>query len=258
MPMRLDLAPERAGRLASAGPHKTAVRPAALAPALFVVPFLLVYLVLLVYPLGLGFWMALHDVDLLAGDAIWIGLDNYARLFADPIFLRTVLNTLLFVALTMPAFVVLGLALALALDGSSRTNAVLRGVFFSSSVLSVTVGPLVWRMVYEPHGGLVANGFSALGWPAVAFLSDTRFALPAVALTTVWWIVGLPMVLFLSALQQIPREVYEAAALDNAGRWTTLTRITLPSIRRTILLVAIIEVVLQFQVFGQTFRITPG
>src|SRR3546814_3114548 len=75
--------------------------------------------------------------------------------------------------------------------------------------------------------------------------------MPAIAITTIWWCIGLPMVLFLAALQQVPRALYEAAALDNASRWRTLTRITLPAIRRTFALVIIIEVILQFQLFGQ-------
>ena len=82
--------------------------------------------------------------------------------------------------------------------------------------------------------------------------------MPAVAITTIWWSIGLPMMLFLAALQQIPRELYEAAALDNASRWRTLWSITLPSIRRTIVLVIMIEVVLQFQLFGQALPHDAG
>ncbi|MCX7317406.1 MAG: sugar ABC transporter permease, partial [Hyphomicrobiales bacterium] len=89
-------------------------------------------------------------------------------------------------------------------------------------------------------------------------MTDEALALPGIAVVTVWWIIGLPMMLFLSALQQIPDEIYEAAALDNASRWKTLTQITLPAIRRTIILVAILEVVLQFQIFGQVQLITNG
>jgi multiple sugar transport system permease protein len=82
--------------------------------------------------------------------------------------------------------------------------------------------------------------------------------MPAIAITTIWWCIGLPMMLFLAALQQVPRELYEAATLDNAGRWRTLASITLPSIRRTALVVVVIEIILQFQLFGQSQILTLG
>jgi multiple sugar transport system permease protein len=97
-----------------------------------------------------------------------------------------------------------------------------------------------------------------LGLPEVVPLSSELLALPTVALVTVWWIIGLPMLVFLAALQQIPTDIYEAAALDNAGRWRTLTRITLPALRRTIMLVTVIEIIRQFQVFPQILLMTGG
>jgi multiple sugar transport system permease protein len=89
-------------------------------------------------------------------------------------------------------------------------------------------------------------------------LSREHLALPALAVTTIWWCIGLPMMLFLAALQQVPKELYEAAILDNAGWWRTLWSITLPSIRRTALVVVVIEVILQFQLFGQAQIMTLG
>jgi multiple sugar transport system permease protein len=135
---------------------------------------------------------------------------------------------------------------------------VLRTIFFASTVLSVTVVALVWRLVFLPDTGLLSVISRALGRTPVAWLNDETLALPAIAVTTIWWCLGLPMVLFLAALQQVPRELYEAAALDNASRWTTLRKITLPAIRRTFLLVLIIEVILQFQLFGQAQLMTLG
>ncbi|HEY4940611.1 MAG TPA: sugar ABC transporter permease [Rhizomicrobium sp.] len=224
---------------------------------LFVAPYLIVFGVLLVYPLLSGIWLSLHKADLFGG-ARFIGVENYARLFRDDIFRQAVWNTCTFVVLTVPALTVAGLVLALALNRASRWSAILRGLFFSSSVLSVTIVTLVWRMVLIPDGGLIANLLALAHLPPVPFLSDTRFALPAVALTTVWWCIGLPMMLFLAALQQVPKDLYEAAALDNAGWWRTLWRITLPSIRRTALVVVVIEVILQFQLFGQAQIMTLG
>lgn len=224
---------------------------------LYVAPFLFLYVTLLVYPLFAGFWLSLHKADLFGGRR-FVGFENFARLANDQVFLGTVGNTFYFILLTVPALALLGLALALSLNRQTRTAAVLRGVFFSSSVLSVTIVTLLWKVVFAPEGGFLANLLAAFGRPPVAFLASADLALPAIAITTIWWCIGLPMMLFLAALQQVPRELYEAAALDNAGRWKTLWNVTLPSIRRTFALVVIIEVVLQFQLFGQAYLMTQG
>lgn len=248
------LAPEQVSRASRAG--------AAIGPrwtnVLFVLPFVVVYVLLLVVPLFNGIWISLNDVDLLSRRSEFVGLKNYQDLWSDEHFRQVVRNTFAFVFMSTPVFVVLGLALALALNRPGRTAAALRAIFFGSSVLSVTIVTLVWKLVLMPQGGMLANITTALGMPTLTPLTTESMALPTVAAVTVWWIIGLPMMLFLAALQQIPREVYEAAALDNARRWTTLWHITLPSIRRTVVLVAIIEVILQFQLFGQAHLLTQG
>ncbi|MCM8729864.1 carbohydrate ABC transporter permease [Hephaestia sp. GCM10023244] len=224
---------------------------------LFVLPYLIVFVAMIVVPLAWGMWLSTTKSDLF-GTESWVGLTNFVRLFGDPIFLQTVWNTFYFVLLTVPLLAVLGLALALVLNRQARWAAVLRTIFFASTVLSVTVVTLVWRLVFLPDSGLLSVITRALGGTPIAFLNDETLAMPAIAITTIWWCIGLPMVLFLAALQQVPRSLYEAAALDNASRWTTLTRITLPAIRRTFALVIIIEVILQFQLFGQPQLMTLG
>lgn len=225
--------------------------------ALYVAPYLVVYAVLIVYPLFAGMWLSLHKADLF-GKRVFVGLENFVRLANDEIFLGTLWNTIYFIFLTVPALAIIGLALALALNRPTRTAAVLRGVFFASSVLSVTIVTLLWRVVFITDGGFIATVLEAFGRGPIPFLTDEDLALPAIAITTIWWCLGLPMMLFLAALQQVPPELYEAAALDNAGRWKTLWHVTLPSIRRTFVLVIIIEVVLQFQLFGQAQLMTLG
>ncbi len=228
------------------------------AHALFVLPYMILLVAMIGVPVALGAWLSFQDYDMLGGFNASVGFGNYANLFSDRIFLLSVRNTVLFVLMTTPVFVVLGLFLALALNNRYRSSTVLRSVFFGSSVLSVTVVTLIWRLVYLPQRGLLADLMAPFGLGAPDIVANPRLALPGVAVVTVWWIIGLPMTLFLAALQQIPPELYEAAALDNASRWRTLVSITLPQIRRTILLVALIEVILQFQIFGQVMLITGG
>jgi multiple sugar transport system permease protein len=225
---------------------------------LFVGPFLACYLVLLAWPLVSGLWFSLHAIDLLSNLGRFVGLTNFVDLAQDESFVRAAGNTVLFAAICTPAMVITGLALALALNRPGRTTAILRGIFFGASVLSVTVVTLIWRLVLMPERGMLANLLTGAGLPAIAPLDNEWLALPAVALATLWWGIGMPMILFLAALQQIPQDVYEAAALDNTSRWRSLRGITLPAIKHTVLLVAVTQLIAQLQVFGQVQLLTQG
>ncbi|SCM78817.1 ABC transporter membrane spanning protein (Sugar) [uncultured Pleomorphomonas sp.] len=226
--------------------------------ALFVAPYLAFYLALLVYPLFKGIWMSMLQSDMFDDTSEFAGLANYYRLFNDKVFIGAVWNTVLFVVMTVPAFTVIGLLLALALNRSDRTAATLRAIFFGNSVLSVAIVAIIWQMMYMPDNGAINGVLKFFGLQPIAFINSASLALVAIAICTVWWIIGLPMMLFLAALQQIPGELYEAAALDNASRWRSFWSITLPSIRRTMLVVVIYEIVAQFQLFGQAWLLTRG
>jgi multiple sugar transport system permease protein len=224
---------------------------------LFVAPFLLLYTLILIFPLLKGVWLSLHSVDLF-GDGRFVGVANYARLAADPVFGQSLINTFIVTLMIVPALTVLALALALALNRATRSAAILRGVFFSSAVLSVTIVTLIWRFVLAPDAGLLGEIWTGLGWEPLPFLSAPNLVLPALALTTIWWSLGFPMLLFLAGLQQIPQDMYEAAALDGAGKWTTFWRVTLPSLRRTTILVIMLQTAAQLQLFGQSQLLTAG
>ena len=226
--------------------------------ALFVLPFVALYAALLIWPLLKGVFISFHDHDLLSNESFWVGLANYAELWDDEVFRQVVGNTIRFVAISTPIFVILSLSLALALNRPGKLAFLLRATFFCASVFSVTLVTLVWKLALMPGRGLLPQLLTALGLPELPLLTDENLALLTVALITVRWIIGLPMILFLSALQQIPAELYEAAALDNASRWRTLTRVTLPSLKRAIVLVALIELIRQFQVFPQILLMTNG
>jgi multiple sugar transport system permease protein len=223
----------------------------------FVAPFLFIYLVVLIYPLLSGIVISFHRADLF-GARTFVGLDNYLRLFGDPVFHQSLLNTFKLTLLIVPPLTAVTLALALALNRRTRTATFLRGLFFSSSVLSVTIVTLIWRFILTPDAGLIAELLEATGREPIPFLSDPDLTIPALAITTIWWSIGLPMMLFLAGLQQIPGDVYEAAALDRASVWRTFLRITLPSLRRTVVLVIMLQTAAQLQIFGQAQLLTAG
>ncbi|WP_426130927.1 carbohydrate ABC transporter permease [Pararhizobium sp. PWRC1-1] len=224
----------------------------------FLAPFFIIYVTFLVYPFFKGLWISLYDWELAGDYREFIGLLNYQDLWTDPVFWRTVGNTLLFVVMTVPAMTALALVLALAVFGQGRFKGILRSIFFMSSVFSVSVVTLIWSMVLSADNGLLVPLFRMIGVSPINSLGHPTLAMPSIVLTTLWWGVGLPMALFLAALSQIPSELYEAAELDHAGRFTVLRSITLPSIRHTVLLVLVLQIVAQFQIFGQTHLMTQG
>ena len=223
----------------------------------FVMPFVALYVFLLIVPLIMGISLSFSRADLF-GRHVFVGLENYVRLAGDPVFHQAVRNTFILTLLIVPTLTAITLALALALNRASRSAAIFRGIFFSSSVLSVTIVTLIWRFVLTPDGGLIAKILTALGAQPVPFLSHPQLTIPALAITTIWWCLGLPMMLFLAGLQQIPGDVYEAAALDRATPWTTFWRVTLPSLRGTLVTVIMLQTAGQLQLFGQAQLLTSG
>jgi multiple sugar transport system permease protein len=223
----------------------------------FVLPFLLIYTIVLIYPLLNGIILSFHRADLF-GTRTFVGFDNYVRLAGDPVFWQAMGNTFQLTLLIVPVLTAITLALALALNRRSKTAGFFRGLFFSSSVLSVTIVTLIWRFILTPDAGLIAEVMEATGREPIPFLSDPAYVIPALAITTIWWSIGLPMMLFLAGLQQIPGDVYEAAALDRASVWRTFLRITLPSLQRTLVLVIMLQTAAQLQLFGQAQLLTAG
>jgi len=176
----------------------------------------------------------------------------------DRRFWPTVGNTLVFVALTVPGVSISALVLAAMMNRETRAMAVFRTLFFLSQVLSVTVVTLIWQIMFSPRQGLIANVTTALGGTPVNWLTDERFAMAAIVIATVWWSLGIAMILFLAGMQDINKEIYEAAELDDATGVTAFWHLTLPLLKRTITLVIVLQIILHFQVFGQSHLMTQG
>lgn len=176
----------------------------------------------------------------------------------DRRFWPTVGNTLVFVGLTVPGVTVSALVLAAALNRETRAMSVLRTLFFLSQVLSVTVVTLIWQIMFSPRQGLIANITELFGGSPIVWLTDERFAMAAIVITTIWWSLGIAMILFLAGLQDISADLYEAGALDNATGARAFWYITLPNLKRTVTLVIVLQIILHFQVFGQAHLMTNG
>jgi multiple sugar transport system permease protein len=186
-----------------------------------------------------------------------VGLDNYARALGDPAFWSALANTGIFVVGTIPFTTGLALALALAVQPRFRGRTLFRVGFFLPSVVSVVVLSLVFKGLYAPHGTLNAV-LGAIGLPTPQWLQDPSTALPAIMAMDVWSASGYYMIIFLAGLESIPRDLYEAASLEGAGRWTCFRRITLPLLRPTILFVVVVNTVRSLQIFAEVFVMTRG
>jgi len=176
----------------------------------------------------------------------------------DRRFWPTVMNTITFSFFAVPGVTFTALVLAAMLNRETRAMSVYRTVFFLSQVLSVTVVTLIWQIIFSPRQGLIANVIGLFGGSPIYWLTDEGFAMAAIVITTVWWSLGIAMMLFLAGLQDISKEIYEAAHLDGARGVKGFFYITLPNLRRVMLLVIVLQITLHFQVFGQSHLMTKG
>ena len=226
---------------------------------LFALPYLLVFSVFLLYPLLKGFYMSLFDWNAFnPSQSEFILFENYVRMLQDPAFFKAVRATVVFVVLTVPTLVGLGLALALGVNQDIRGKRFLRTVFFSPYVLTVSVVSLIWAGLYAPEYGPLNYYVGFLMSNPPSWLNSFTFAMPAVALATVWWTVGFNFVILLAARQGVPERLYEAARIDGASTWHAFKDITLPQMRSAIMFVTTVQLIASFQVFGQVFIMTNG
>ncbi|ROO60179.1 carbohydrate ABC transporter membrane protein 1 (CUT1 family) [Micromonospora sp. Llam0] len=224
---------------------------------LFVTPQLIGTALFVLLPLGLVGWYSLHEWNVLAGTFEFTGTDNYRQLAADPGLPGVLRATALFSVGLVVLNLSLALLLAVLLNQKLRGTVVFRTLFFSPVVVSLVAWTIVWRFLLQDNGGV--NGvLGVVGADGPNWLRGDLTAMISVIVVQVVKNVGLNMVLFLAALQGVPGELYEAARVDGASRWTQFRRVTVPLISPTILLTSIITVVGSLQVFAQIAVLTQG
>lgn len=217
-------------------------------------PFAVLYVVFLFGPTVYGIVMSLFDTSLVRpGLSGFVGFSNYAATLTSPDFWASVWHTVLFTILTTPPLVVIALALAILTNRLRRGRWFFRLVFFAPFVVPVSVAALIFTWLYTPETGLYSSWLAAVGLPSPAWLGDPNWAMPSVAIMTIWWTLGFNFVLYLAGLQEIPRDLYEAAEIDGAGPWAQMRRITVPMLRRTTLLILVLQVIASLKLFGQSY-----
>jgi multiple sugar transport system permease protein len=230
----------------------------ALAGYLFLAPFLFFFVVFLVRPIITSVQMSFHQWEVLMPAHPYVGLANYEELIHDDLWWLALKNTIVFTMLTAAGTTVLALFTALAVKGPVPGQTFYRVVFYAPTLLSVSVVSIIWVWLLNTQFGLVNYVLNALGLAKINWLGDAVLVLPALALTTIWWGFGFPMLIFLTGLHGIPQHLYEAAKIDGAGRLQRFWNVTLPLLRPTILFVTVTQVIAHFQLFGQSFIMTGG
>jgi multiple sugar transport system permease protein len=215
----------------------------------FVAPFLALYLLFLVGPALYNLVASFFDTSLVRpGLRAFVGLRNLTEALRSADFWSSMGHTLWFTVLTTVPLVVLALA-----DRVRRGRWFFRLAFFAPYVLPSAVISLIWMWIYADQVGLAQSMLGAVGIPSPSWLGDPKWVLGSVAIATIWWTLGFNFVLYLAALQDIPREVREAAAIDGAGPWQQITRVVVPLLGRTTTLVVVLQVIASLKVFDQTY-----
>ncbi|MDR1419023.1 MAG: sugar ABC transporter permease [Treponema sp.] len=227
----------------------------------FLFPFLVLYTLFIIWPVIQGIYVSLHRWGLM-GKIRFLGISNYTRFLSDKFFWASLWNTTWFVIISVPLLVFGSLVLALLANRKTPLQKYLRIAYYVPNVLSVSVISWMFRIMASPYQGFFSTLFHSLGIlrpnQEIMWLTEPNLIWVIVTSSTVWWTSGFSMMLYISALQDIPLQVYEAADIDGASKGLQLWRITLPLLKSTIYLVLLLQIIASFKIFGQIFMISGG
>jgi ABC-type sugar transport system permease subunit len=232
--------------------------PRKVAPYLFVLPFVAVFVAFSVYPMLFTLRLSFTDWRG-SGAAQWVGWDNYAYLLGNEMFWGSLGNSALLWLMIVPVQVVLALLVAVLLNNAKiRMRSFYRIAFLVPFVTPLVAVAQIWVVVFDQNYGAVNGLLNLLGLPDVGWLTTTAFAKPTLALLFLWKTTGFIVIILLSGLQSIDASVYEAASIDGASRTRQLRSITVPLVRRTLMFSVVLQTLAVFQMFAEPFVVTDG
>lgn len=250
------------GRGSSSGDKRGRIGEAWYTPYLFILPHFVLFVAVIGIPFLLGIWISLHR-STATRQGPFVGGANYMRLL-DPASLEferywtTVWNTILFVLMSTPLLVIVGLVLATLLNQRLRGRNIFRSIYFAPWTLSVAVVGLTWWWMFSGRGGVVTNFVTEMFGSSPGWLTSNPWAWIAILIATLWWTIGFNTIILLAGMQGISADLYEAAAIDGANRWQQFRHITIPSLRPVLLLVVTLQIIASFQLVGQPQLMTGG
>ncbi|WP_438347363.1 carbohydrate ABC transporter permease [Paenibacillus sp. FA6] len=233
------------------------------APYLFIAPAIILLAVFSLLPIFVALFISFTDMDLAGladySNLSFVGIKNYINVLSDPVFLKAIFNTLFYVIIGVPLVILTSLSVALLINlGKSKMFKVFRVVFYLPSVTNVVAVAVVWAYLYNPAFGLFNYILESMNLSAIPWLTEPTVAKISLILMALWRAVGLNMIIFIAALQGIPRSLYEAAELDGANTWQQVTTITIPMLRFAIFFVSITTMIGWLQFFEEPFIMTKG
>ncbi len=218
----------------------------------------LFYVVIRFYPTANAFVLSFQEWNLL-GDRKYVGLENYTKLFSDPVFWKVFKNTFMYLILGTPISLVLSFIIAYHLDKVRFMHGTIRALYFLPFMTSAVAMAWVWRWFYQPVPiGVFNNFLASLGFAQIEFLSSTTNALPSVLAPAVWAGLGFQVIIFMAGLRAIPQSYYEAARIDGVSTWTVLTEITIPLLKPTIVFLVVFSSIGFLRIFDQVFNMTTN
>ena len=245
-------------------PRRGVAKHGKITPWLFLAPYLVLFGAFVILPVLLGFWISLHRYDYTLPNKPFVGLENYQELFDSSSrqaesFWQSMQATGIFTAASVPLLMVLPLLVALVMNQKFPGRNLFRAVYFAPYVLGVAVVAVLWRYLLDANIGLVNYYLGLVGLPdSTAWTTSLPAAWVALVGVTVWWTLGYNSVIYLAALQDIPKELYEAARVDGANAWQQFRNVTLPGLRPVLAFILMITILASANMFGQSYLITQG
>lgn len=219
---------------------------------------LLYFLIVRILPAFYSFYISLMNWNVLSSVKKFVFLKNYQYIFSDKVFLASLVNTVKYVLIGVPAALVLSICVALLLNSIRRANGLFRLMYFIPYITSAVAVSWVWRFMFMKSGGVVNNILAIFGIPQQPFLLSTTQAIYVVISNIVWQSMGFEIIIFLAGLKQIPVTYYEAAAIDGSSKWHTFWKITVPLLNPTIVYLVVMGTIQTLQAFTQVYNITDG
>lgn len=230
-----------------------------LRPYAYVTPAVIFFTLFFFYPIGYMIYLSFHDWSLLNLDKIeWVGLDNFRFIFSDDTFLLVVKNTLEYTFFTVFFGLTISFLLALWLNRKAKIYSIVQASVFSPHIISLVSIAMLWMWLMDPQYGLLNAILETFGLDGYTWLSQPESALPSLILVGVWKVIGYNTLVFIAGLQSIPKNLYEAAALDRSNPLKTLFKITIPMLSPTLFFLLIINTISSFQVFDNVYIMTQG
>ncbi|MEM1264554.1 MAG: sugar ABC transporter permease [Pseudomonadota bacterium] len=252
MSLGLPARAPRGGRVAGRGGWRV------WAPALlFLTPAIVGLLVFRLIPIVWAFALSFTDWRIF-DELVWVGLDNYRHILSSPVSLQVLGNTLVFTLMYVPGVMLVSVTLAVLLNNTLRSSAFFRGAFFLPYITATVAITLAWRWIFSTRFGLLNHLLESVGLAGQAWLADPAWALPAVAIVSIWRDAGFYMILLIAGLQTIDPGYYEAARVDGARAFRRFYAITLPLLSRSLFFVLILALIRSTQTFEITYALTNG